>query len=49
MSIKNSSGNPDKPKLLDEFYNVMRWRYYSIHTERSYADWIKRYIHFHEM
>ena len=47
--MKNSSGNPDKPKLLDEFHNVMRRRHYSIHTERSYSDWIKRYIHFHKM
>jgi len=27
----------------------MRLHYYSIHTERSYTDWIKRYIHFHHM
>jgi integron integrase len=27
----------------------MRLHHYSIHTERSYTDWIKRYIHFHRM
>jgi hypothetical protein len=27
----------------------MRLHHYSIHTERSYTDWIKRYIHFHHM
>src|ERR1041385_5588275 len=27
----------------------MRLHHYSIHTERSYLDWIKRYIHFHHM
>ena len=49
MSIKSSRSVPDKPKLLDEFHNVMRRRHYSIHTERSYVDWIKRYIHFYKM
>jgi hypothetical protein len=27
----------------------MRLRHYSIHTERSYVDWIKRYVEFHKM
>lgn len=36
-------------KLLDEVRNVMRLRHYSIHTERTYCDWIKRYIHYHRM
>ncbi|MEY2429616.1 MAG: hypothetical protein QOJ40_2501 [Verrucomicrobiota bacterium] len=29
--------------------NKMRLGHYSIHTERSYVDWIKRYISFHHM
>jgi len=28
---------------------VMRLQHYSIHTERSYCDWIKRFIFFHHM
>jgi integron integrase len=28
---------------------MMRLHHYSIHTERSYIDWIKRYIRFHHM
>jgi len=36
-------------KLLDEVRNVMRLRHYSIHTERTYCDWIKRYIRYHRM
>ena len=36
-------------KLLDEVRRKMRLHHYSIHTERSYVDWIKRYIHFHHM
>jgi len=37
------------PKLLDQVRNAMRLHHYSIHTERSYIDWIKRYVHFHQM
>ncbi len=37
------------PMLLDQVRNVMRVHHYSIHTERSYLDWIKRYIKFHHM
>ena len=40
--------NP-KLKLLDQVREVMRLKHYSIRTERSYCDWIRRYIHFHRM
>jgi integron integrase len=36
-------------KLLDEVLDVMRLHHYSIHTERTYCDWIKRYIRHHRM
>ncbi len=42
------SSEKDK-KILDEMMEVMRRRHYSIHTERSYCDWVKRYILFHKM
>jgi hypothetical protein len=42
-------GQPQTPKLLDHVRNVLRLHHYSIHTERSYLDWIKRYVHFHRM
>ena len=29
--------------------SMMRLQHYSIHTERSYQDWIKRCVHFHRM
>ena len=38
-----------EPKLLEQVRNVMRLAHYSIHTERSYLDWIKRFINFHHM
>jgi site-specific recombinase XerD len=37
------------PKLLDQVRSLMRLQHYSIHTERSYVDWIRRFIHFHQM
>lgn len=36
-----------KPKLLDEMRDALRMRHYSIRTEQSYLQWIKRYILFH--
>ncbi|MDI6775922.1 MAG: phage integrase N-terminal SAM-like domain-containing protein [Syntrophales bacterium] len=36
-------------KLLDETNDIMRLHHYSIHTERVYSDWIKRYIRYHGM
>lgn len=40
--------NP-KLKLLDQVREVMRLKHYSLHTERSYRDWIRRYVKFHGM
>ena|SRR5881397_370831 len=37
------------PRLLDQVRSFMRLHHYSIHTERTYLDWIKRYVHFHQM
>jgi integron integrase len=36
-----------KTRLLDEVRNTMRVKHYSIRTEQSYIQWIKRYIYFH--
>lgn len=33
-------------KILQEIVEVMRASHYSIHTERAYRDWIRRYIKF---
>ncbi len=38
---------PGKPKLLDQVRNVIRRKHYSIRTEQTYTDWIRRYILFH--
>src|SRR3989344_5040971 len=39
---------PDKPKLLDQVRRVIRLKHYSIRTEESYVQWIKRFILFHD-
>ena len=38
-----------QPKLLDEVRKVLCLHHYSIHTERSYVDWIVRFVRFHGM
>lgn len=40
--------NP-KLKLLDQVREVMRLKHYSIRTERTYCEWLKRYVRFHGM
>ncbi len=36
-------------RLLDQVREIMRLHHYSIHTERTYTDWIKRYVQYHRM
>ena len=39
-----------KPKkLLDQTRDVLRLKHYSLRTERSYCDWIERFIRFHHL
>lgn len=38
-----------QPKLCDEVRKVLRLHHYSIHIERSYVDWIVRFVRFHSM
>ena len=37
------------PKLLEQVRQVLRLHHYSIHTERSYIDWVIRFVRFHRM
>ena len=39
-------GSP--PRLLDQVRNAIRRKHYSIRTEATYCDWIRRYILFHD-
>ena len=37
---------PTSKKLLDRVRDTIRLKHYSIRTEQSYVNWIKRYIFF---
>ncbi len=37
-----------KPRLLDQVRGVLRRKHYSIRTEQSYVDWIRRFILFND-
>ncbi len=39
--------SPGKPKkLLEQVRDLLRLKHYSLRTERSYCDWIERFIRF---
>ena len=46
FSDKSTTANP--PRLLDQVRDKLRVKHYSIRTEQTYTDWIKRYIYFHD-
>lgn len=35
------------PTLLGRVREVIRYKHYSIRTERAYVDWIRRFVNFH--
>jgi site-specific recombinase XerD len=49
MKTQVKNAGERAPKLLDQVRNLMRLQHYSIHTERSYVDWIRRFVRFHRM
>jgi integron integrase len=38
---------PHAPRLLDEVRERIRYRHYSLRTERAYCQWIVRFVRFH--
>src|SRR6184192_2580069 len=49
-SVLTPPDGADKPKkLLDRTRDVLRLKHYSLRTERSYCDWIERFIRFHHL
>ena len=38
----------EKPRLLDRVREAIRVRHYSLRTEQSYIQWIRRFILFHD-
>ena len=46
-AILSPHAQQNKSKLLDQVRNAIRLKHYSIRTEQSYTDWIRRFILFH--
>jgi len=44
-----SDSTPVKPKLLARMGEALRCRHYSRSTERTYVQWVRRFIHFHNL
>ncbi len=44
---QNLAAARDQPRLLDQVRGVIRRLHYSIRTEQTYVDWIRRFILFH--
>ena len=41
------SGKREKPKLMDQVRARLRFKRYSLATEKTYCYWIRRFIHYH--
>ena len=46
---ERAATSPAKPKLLDQLRRALRSRHYSRRTERTYCQWVRRYIFFHNV
>jgi integron integrase len=47
--ISGSKVAGQSPKLMEQVRSVLRVRRYALRTERTYSDWIRRYVKFHDM
>lgn len=47
-NFPDKSTTTKSPKLLDQVRDKLRVKHYSIRTEQTYIEWIKRYIFFHD-
>ena len=48
LKILEEASSVSAPKLLDQVRGKIRLKHYSICTEPTYVDWIKRFILFHD-
>lgn len=44
----STSASTNGPKLLTQLRRTCRRRQYSLHTERAYARWVKRFVRYHD-
>jgi len=47
--MSSEDAAPSGKKLLDQVREVLRTGHYALQTERTYCDWIVRYVRFHGM
>jgi integron integrase len=47
--VPEAPGSGKPKKLLEQVRDVLRLKHYSLRTERSYCDWIERFIRFHHL
>ncbi|ROH86279.1 hypothetical protein ED236_07530 [Pseudomethylobacillus aquaticus] len=47
--MEDTSSQSQPPKLLDQVISCLRVNHYSLRTEQTYLEWIKRYIRYHQM
>jgi len=47
-SNRKTADSTSEPRLLDQVREAIRVRHYSIRTEESYVQWIRRFILFHD-
>ena len=47
MGIKQVNMEKPPKKLLNQVSDAIRVKRYSLRTEKTYIDWIRRYILFH--
>jgi len=47
MENKNKFRPDPRLKLLEQVRQVMRYHHYAYRTEKTYCDWIVRYVKFH--
>ena len=47
VPVPTPAGKPKEAPLLEQVRAVIRFKHYSIRTEQTYLDWIKRFILFH--
>ena len=48
LGTRTSQTVRPKVRLLDQVRETIRRKHYSLRTEATYIDWIKRYIFFHQ-
>ncbi|GAP38684.1 integron integrase [Piscinibacter sakaiensis] len=46
---KPSTPEAQPPRLIAQLRERLRLKHYALRTEQSYVQWVKRFIHFHEL